>query len=194
MTKNISTKINFGLLTAKTWNDFETLFGARGACGGCWCMWWRLKRSQFEKQKGEKNRQAMKALVSAGQIPGILAYVDGVPAGWCAVGPRPIFTSLANSRILKPVDDQPVWSIVCFFVDKKYRNQGLSHLLVREAVRFVRKQGGRIVEAYPVEPKKDRMPAVFAWTGFSTAFIQAGFREVARRSETRPIMRYYIET
>ncbi|UCF62781.1 MAG: GNAT family N-acetyltransferase, partial [bacterium] len=127
------------------------------------------------------------------KIPGILAYVGDVPAGWCAVGPRQDFFSLANSRILKPVDDQPVWSIVCFFIDKKYRNLGLSTLLIQEATRFVEGRGGQIVEAYPVEPKKDHMPAVFAWTGFSKAFIRAGFREVARRSETRPIMRYYIK-
>lgn len=191
--KTLLSNIEFHPLTPERWNDFETLFGSRGACGGCWCMWWRIMRSVFEKQKGEANRQAMKDLVHTGQIPGIIAYVADVPAAWCAVEPREIFPVLANSRILKPLDDQPVWSIVCFFVDKNYRNAGLSVLLIQATIRYVKKQGGGIVEGYPVEPKKDKMPSVFAWTGFSSAFIKAGFSEVARRSETRPIMRYFIE-
>jgi len=185
--------VEFHPLTPRRWNDFETLFGLRGACGGCWCMWWRLKRSDFEKQKGEENRRAMKKLVLAGKIPGIIAYVADMPAGWCAVEPRENFQALANSRILKPLDDQPVWSIVCFFIEKNYRNTGLSSQLIRAAVQHVKKQGGRVVEGYPIEPKKDKMPAVFAWTGFSSAFIKAGFNEVARRSATRPIMRYFIK-
>jgi len=191
--KTFLSNLEFHPLTPKHWNDFETLFGARGACGGCWCMWWRIKRSVFEKQKGEANHRAMKGLVHAGQIPGIIAYVAGVPVAWCAVEPRGNFPALANSRILKPLDDQPVWSIVCFFVDKNYRNAGLNVQLIQAAVQYVKKRGGQIVEGYPVEPKKEKMPSVFAWTGFSSAFIKAGFSEVARRSETRPIMRYFIE-
>jgi hypothetical protein len=185
--------LEFYPLTPERWDDFVTLFGSRGACGGCWCMWWRLKRSKFEKQKGNINRQAMKQLVDSGRVPGIIAYVADVPAGWCAVEPREMLPALANSRILKPVDDQSVWSIVCFFIDKKLRNAGLSAHLIHAAVRYVKEQGGRIVEGYPVEPKKDKMPSVFAWTGFYSAFKKAGFKEVARRSETRPIMRFKIE-
>lgn len=156
-------------------------------------MLWRLKRSEFEKQKGDANRRAMKKRVHAGQIPGILAYVAKVPAGWCAVEPRESFPALTRSKILKPLDDQPAWSITCFFIDKKYRNAGLSVKLIKAAVQYVKKQGGRIVEGYPVEPRKEKMPAVFAWTGFSSAFLRAGFKEVARRSDTRPFMRYFIE-
>ena len=190
---NILSDLEFHPLTSRRWKDFETLFGLRGACGGCWCMWWRLKRSIFEEQKGEANRRAMKDLVMAGQTPGIIAYVKNIPVGWCAVELRENLLALANSRILKPVDDQPVWSIVCFFIDKKYRNAGLSVRLIQAAVQYVRKRGGFIVEGYPVEPKKEKMPSVFAWTGFSSAFINAGFKEVARRSDTRPIMRYIID-
>jgi GNAT superfamily N-acetyltransferase len=156
-------------------------------------MWWRTKRSTFENQKGDANRQAMKDLVNAGRVPGIIAYEQDVPVGWCAVEPRENFLALANSRTLKPVDDQPVWSIVCFFIDKRFRNAGLSVRLIQAAVQYVREQGGFIVEGYPVEPKKEKMPSVFAWTGFSSAFIKAGFKEMARRSDTRPIMRYMIK-
>jgi hypothetical protein len=146
----------------------------------------------FEQQKGEANRQAMKHLVHSGHIPGIIAYVDGLPTGWCAVEPRENLAALARSRILKPLDEKPVWSISCFFIGKNFRNSGLSIRLIRAAIQYVKQQGGQIVEGYPVEPRTDKMPAAFAWTGLASAFIQAGFQEVARRSDTRPIMRYII--
>lgn len=179
-------------LREEAWDEFEQLFGERGACGGCWCMWWRLSRSQFEKQKGEKNRQAMRAIVESGEVPGILAYVNGRPAGWCSVAPREHYPVLERSRVLKRVDEKPVWSIVCLFVARPYRRTGLSVRLIEAAVEYVRSRGGRILEGYPVEPRKDEMPDAFAWTGIASAFLKAGFREVARRSDTRPVMRREI--
>jgi GNAT superfamily N-acetyltransferase len=186
-------KLEFHPLTPDRWSDFEALFGPRGATGGCWCMFWKLKRSEFDAQKHEGNRQAMKQVVEGGTAPGILAYADGRPVGWCAVEPRDHYPALNRSRILKAVDDTAVWSITCFFVDKTYRRQGVTGELLRAAVAYVQEQGGQVVEGYPVEPKNEEMPAVFAWTGFADTFRQAGFIEVARRSETRPIMRYTID-
>jgi GNAT superfamily N-acetyltransferase len=182
-------KIAFHPLTPDRWNDFASLFGKHGACGGCWCMWWRIARSRYNEQKGEKNRRAMKAIVQAGEVPGILAYDGDEPIAWCAVAPRSSFPVIERSRILKPVDDEPVWSIPCFFVAKKYRRKGVSVKLIEAAVNFARKRGGRIIEGYPVEPLKNQ-PDAFVWTGLAAAFRKAGFREVARRSETRPIMRF----
>ena len=186
-------KVEFHPLTSNRWSDFEQLFGERGACGGCWCMWWRLKGSEFEHQKGEGNRRAIKAIVDSGEVPGILAYVEGSPVGWCSVAPRDHFSRLSRSRILKPIDDTPVWSIVCFFVEKSFRDKGLSIQLIKAAVDYAKGHGGKVVEGYPVEPKKDRMPSAFVWTGLASAFKKAGFVECARRSETRPIMRFYCE-
>lgn len=186
--------LQFLPLTKERWPDFVELFGERGACGGCWCMWWRLKRSEFERQKGEANKQAMKAIVEAGQIPGILAYAQGKPVAWCSVAPREQYPVLGRSRILKPIDETPVWSVVCFFVEKSHRNKGMTFRLLRAAVEYVKQQGGRVVEGYPVEPKKKRTPPAFAWTGFASTFEKAGFVECLRRSETRPIMRFYIES
>jgi GNAT superfamily N-acetyltransferase len=183
--------IKFMPLTPEIWNDFVTLFGDRGACGGCWCMWWRLQRKTYNEQKGEKNKQAMKNLVESGEIPGIIAFVDEKPAGWCSVAPRENYSALQRSRLLQPLDAQKVWSIVCFFIDKKYRNQGLSVKLLKAAVQFVKNQGGKIVEGYPVEPKKEKMPDLFAYYGLAAAFRKAGFVECARPSETRSIMRYF---
>ncbi len=179
----------FHPLTPDRWPDLETLFGPRGAVGGCWCMTMRLTRSAYEREKGEGNRQAFRTIVETGPPPGVLAYEGARPVGWCAIGPREDFPVLGRSRVLAPVDDLPVWSVTCFFIVKYHRRKGLSVLLLREAVAFAANQGATIVEGYPVEPRKPEMPPVFAHTGLASAFRSAGFIEVARRSETRPIMR-----
>lgn len=184
--------LKFHPLTKEHWSDLERLFGQRGACGGCWCMWWRLTHSEFMKQRGEGNRKALKKIVESGQVPGILAYIKDQPVGWCAIAPRETFSKLSRSRILKPVDEKPVWSLVCFFIDKMFRRKGISVRLLKAAVKYAEEQGGSIVEGYPVEPKKGRTPDPFAYTGLVSAFLKAGFVEVERRSETRPIMRHVI--
>ncbi len=184
----------FHPLTPDRWDDFEQLFGPRGACAGCWCMFWKLTRKDFEAMQGETNRQAQKTIVASGQIPGLLAYVDGVPAGWIAVEPRSEYSGLARSRILAPLDETPVWSVPCFFVDKKYRGRGLTVALLKAVVEYVKSKGGKVVEGYPVEPREGgKMPPVFVYTGLASAYTQAGFVEAGRRSETRPIMRFSIK-
>lgn len=155
-------------------------------------MWWRLKRSEFEKQKGAGNKRALKKIVDSGAAPGLIAYLRGKPIAWCSVAPREDFPGLDRSRVLKRFDEQPVWSIVCFFVARELRGQGVSELLLKAATEYARKQGAKILEGYPVEPHKDRMPDAFAWTGLAAAFRKAGFKEVVRRSETRPIMRHLL--
>lgn len=182
----------FKPLTLATWNAFAELFGANGACGGCWCMTWRLKAADYNKQKGAGNKKAIQQLVKKNKPIGVLAFEDNTVAGWCAVAPREEYIRLENSKILKPVDEKPVWSVSCFFIKKEYRNKGLSQQLLKAAIKFAKSKGATIVEGYPVEAKDNKMPVVFAWTGFAPAFSKAGFKEVARRSETRPIMRYFI--
>lgn len=180
-------------LTPGRWPDLEALFGPRGATGGCWCMYWRLTRSQFDHLKGAGNREVFREIVvEAKRPPGLLAYQDSVPVGWCAVAPREDYATLDRSRILKRLDDEPVWSITCFFVARAVRRQGLTIRLIEEAVRFAALHGARIVEAYPIDPRSPETPPVFAWTGLLSAFEHAGFVEVARRSETRPIVRFTI--
>ena len=151
-------------------------------------MFWLLPGNVWNAQKGEANRKAMQKLVKAGRPPGLLAYVDDEPAGWCAVGPRDRYVRLASSRILKSVDEKPVWSVTCFFVAKAFRRQGLTVALLEAAAKFARKCGARMLEGYPIEPKKDQ-PDAFVYTGLASAYRKAGFREVARRSPTRPIFR-----
>lgn len=152
-------------------------------------MFWRMSRARFETEKGPGNKRAMKRLVTSGAVPGLLAYLDGAAVGWCAVAPRAEYPALQRSRLLKPLDDEPVWSVSCLFVAKPYRRRGISVELLKAAVEYVRRQGGRIIEGYPTEPRGKVVPDVFAWTGLASAFRRAGFRERARPSPTRPIMR-----
>ncbi|OGF63540.1 MAG: hypothetical protein A2Y62_16465 [Candidatus Fischerbacteria bacterium RBG_13_37_8] len=177
------------LLTSDRWDDFRQLFGAQGACGGCWCMWWRLTRSEFEQNKGQKNKEAMRDIVHTGEIPGILLYQGSKPIAWCSIAPRERYPGLGRSRVLGRVDDKPVWSIVCFYIIKECRKKGLLEYLINAAVMYAQDEGATIAEAYPVEPQKGKIADVFAWTGIASAFRKCGFKEVARRSPTRPIMR-----
>ncbi|HYP18914.1 MAG TPA: GNAT family N-acetyltransferase [Chloroflexia bacterium] len=178
-------------LDVNNWPDLERVFGVRGACAGCWCMWWVLPRKQYDAQKGEANKQALRARVAAGEVPGLLGYIGDEPVAWCAVQPRQAYPALERSRTLARVDEQPVWSIVCLFVARKYRRKGISTLLLASGVEHAGQHGASIVEGYPVEPRSEKMPDAFAWTGTLTACRRAGFVEVARRSETRPIVRYF---
>jgi GNAT superfamily N-acetyltransferase len=187
------TDVTFHPLAPDRWSDLETLFGNNGAYGGCWCMWWRTTRSDFGKQGNEGNRQALKAITEAGEVPGVLAYIDTQPVGWCSVAPREAFPSLDRSRTLKRVDDLAVWSVVCFYVTKPYRRQGMMTELLLAAIDYAREHGARIIEGYPIDPKRGDLPPVSSFTGILSVFQEVGFVEVARRSEKRPIMRYVIE-
>ncbi|MFN0171629.1 MAG: GNAT family N-acetyltransferase [Bryobacteraceae bacterium] len=177
--------------TAERWPDLERLFGKRGACGGCWCMYWRRTRAEFNAGKGATNRRALMQLVESETPPGVVAYSGEEPVGWCAVAPRDTYPTLARSRILKPVDDAPVWSVSCLFVARPFRRKGVSEILIRAAAELARQHGAALVEAYPVEPKAP-MADAFVWTGLAPAFVRAGFTEVARRSPTRPILRLAV--
>ncbi|HET7144410.1 MAG TPA: GNAT family N-acetyltransferase [Anaerolineales bacterium] len=184
--------LSFHPLTPKLWSDFELLFGAHGACGGCWCMHWKLRGKDFNDNAGDTARQMQKSIVDSKIVPGLLAYSEGYPVGWIAVEPRSAYPKLAHSRTLKPVDDQEVWSITCFFVEKKHRHKGITVELLKAATGYVKSRGGKIVEGYPVDVKKEE-PAPFVFTGTAVAFVQAGFQEVGRNSPTRPIFRYLIK-
>ena len=185
--------IDFYPLTASRWSDLEQLFGNHGANGGCWCIWWKLSSKDFYENKGEGNKTALKRLVDAGEFLGILAYLEGKAIGWCAFGPRQGYPRLKRSKLLAPVDERSVWSIVCFFVEKKYRKKGIMTGLIRAAIDFAAKQGAKIIEAYPIDLKTHKSPDDFLYTGLYSTFQKVGFSEIVRRSETRPIMRFMIE-
>lgn len=179
-------------LTAQRWADFESVMGPKGGCGGCWCMLWRRRKADFDKRVGDGNRQDIRTIVESGEEPGLLAYEDERAIGWISLGPRERFVRLETSRVLKPVDEEPVWSVSCFLVAKACRNNGVAESLLRAACDFAGARGADILEGYPIEPKTRPYPTTYAWTGFASVFRRAGFQEVARRSETRPIMRKHL--
>jgi GNAT superfamily N-acetyltransferase len=179
-------------LTPERWPDLEALFGERGACAGCWCMWWRLTRPEFEKTRGAGTKRAFKKITKDGEVPGLIAYRDGQPIGWCALAPRNQYCRFETSRVLKPVDDKEVWSITCFFVARPFRGCGITGQLLKAALDYAREQGASVVEGYPIDPQKGRWADPFVYTGLVSTFRKVGFVEVLRRSETRPIMRYTI--
>jgi GNAT superfamily N-acetyltransferase len=186
---SVTTDITTAPLTPERWADFEALMGPRGGTGGCWCMLWRQSKAEHDANAGEPNRAAMQAIVERAEAPGLLAYEGKAPVGWISVAPRPAFPRLETSRVLKPIDDEEVWSVSCFLIEKAHRRQGVATKLLEAACDFVSAHGGRIIEGYPLVAGRGDYPDVYAWIGFDTVFRRAGFEEVARTSTKRRIMR-----
>jgi ribosomal protein S18 acetylase RimI-like enzyme len=185
-------------LTPATWPDLEAVFNARGCsvARGCWCMFYRKTggvewgSEPYAKTK-EKNRKALRSLAADGKQVGLIGYEDGVPCGWISFGPREDYARLANSTIMKPVDAQKVWSVICFVVPSEYRGQGVARRLLDAAVAFCRKKKVKLLEAYPVD-KSQRGADTSMWFGAKSMFDAAGFEEVARRKPTRPVVRLEV--
>jgi len=169
----------FHPLTAERWDDFVELLGPHGAYG-CWCMYWRITRAEFSRDCGEPNKLAMRELVFSGVIPGIIGYLDGQPCTWCSIAPREDFSSLERSRTLKRPDDQPVWSIVCFYIAPQARRSGLLLDTIRGALEYARRSGAALVEAYPVDVE-GRRPSGDLYMGIWSVFKKAGFKLVDPR-------------
>ena len=176
-------------LTPDRWPDLEAIFNARGCsiARGCWCMYYRVSGTPAQPAAATA-RTALRALVDAGPPPGLLGYRDGVPVGWVSLGPREAFAKLRRSPVMKPVDELPVWSIVCFVVPGASRGQGVARSLLDAAIRYAREQGAKMLEAYPVDkPDWSRDDAM--WFGSKSMYEAAGFQEVARRKPHRPVVR-----
>lgn len=189
-----SDQLTFEPLTKKNWGKFVDLFGVKGACGNCWCMYHRLKKSHFEEGKvDEGNKQTMKNIVWENKPTGILGFYEGKPVAWCAFAPREDFLKLENSRVHKRIDSKQVWSIPCFFIDKNYRRNGVSVELLKGVIRYAKENGIKIIEAYPAIPTKDKLPDSFAWIGLYKSFERARFEIVDRTSKNRPMVRFYTD-
>lgn len=174
-------------LTPDRWDDLEALFGPSGAYSGCWCLFWRVSSADFAANGNAGNRRALRRLVSTGRVPGLLAYDGDTPVGWVSVAPRTEFVRLERSPKLKRVDDLPVWSIVCFFVARGHRRRGVMSALIDGAVAYVRAQGGRVVEAYPVE--RADFSGCTGFMGLVSAFRRAGFEAAAPPVRGQAIVR-----
>jgi GNAT superfamily N-acetyltransferase len=184
--------VEFHPLTPDRWNAFEALFGERGACYGCWCMYWRLPSSVWSRNTKEQNKQGIKAIVESGPPPGLLAYVGDEAVGWVSLGPPEAFPHIERSRTLKRLDGKPTWSVNCFFIAKPYRNSGLMLSLLQAGIEYARSRGARLIEGYPVEPRGERVGTMDGFVGIASIFRKAGFRKVRRRVEGTVISRYQL--
>lgn len=181
-------------LTPGRWPDVEAIFNARG-CGvarGCWCVFYRHTGRSPPRPPGvtlgELRRRELEGLAAEDPPPGLIGYRSGTPVGWISLGPREVFRRFERSPIRKPVDDQPVWSIICFVVPGQYRRQGVSRALLAGAIEYARARGVECLEAYPAEPEGDAADDTLFW-GVRSLYDDAGFVEVARRRPNRPIVR-----
>ncbi len=172
------------------WEDLATLFGSNGAYSNCWCTWWLLTGKEFASARPEERRAALAELVHSGAEPGLLAYQEGRPVGWCAVGPRTRFTRMMSqrSRVYRPVGDPEAnWVINCFFIARKERGKGIASALLKEAVRFAFSRGASTIDGYPL-PDDTSAGAASLYVGSVSMFTRAGFREI-NRVNNRPLMR-----
>jgi GNAT superfamily N-acetyltransferase len=173
-------KITTKVLTPGMWPMVEKLFGATGACGGCWCMYWRIKNDEkWDDIKGKTAKTRLKKQIVAGSLHAILAFDGDDPVGWCTFGPRLDFPRLERARTLRCDDAARVWSIPCFFVKAGYRGRGVAGAMLEEALRAMRRHGAKIVEGYPSKPGADgTYIAAFSWTGTQRLFAAHGFEPV----------------
>ena len=186
-------KLRIEPLTADRWDDLVELFDRPGAsiARGCYCMFYR-RSGKHDVPAGmtysEANKRALKSLVDRGVVPGLIGYEKGRPIGWVSLGPREDYAKLKRSPVMKPVDERPVWSIICFVVDPKARHRGVAEAMLKGAVTWARKEGVMLLEAYPCD-RKAKAADDSMWFGAKSMFDRAGFVVVARRKPTRPVMR-----
>lgn len=175
----------FHPVTAENWSDLAGFFRANGNPNYCWCMRWRLRSKEFAADDAAGRRSKLEKLVDEKVPIGVLAYYEDRVVGWCSIAPRETYTALEKSRVLPRLDEQPVWSVVCFFVDRDFRGQGLASQLLTAAVDYARSQRATIVEGYPVEPGKS-----YQFMGAPAVFEKVGFEEAGTGKNGRKIVRF----
>jgi GNAT superfamily N-acetyltransferase len=176
-------------LTPDLWPDVEDLFGKKGACNGCWCMYYRIGAA-YRKQPALKNKAAFHEVVKSGPPPGLLAFDGDLAVGWCQLTARDALPALDRSWRLKRVDDLPVWALSCFYVRIGYRRRGVSQALIAAALKVAKAAKAPALEAYPFDAALS--PSASS-TGYASTFARAGFKVVARRDPPRPIMRHDLK-
>ncbi len=186
MTSGSRTRFTIRPLTPDLWPALEEVFGAHGACNGCWCMYWRIG-SVYTRRPRAQNRSDFRAIVRRGPPPGLLAFDGDIPVGWCQLTPRAVLPALEANPRYPRVDERPVWSVSCFYIRRGYRRRGISAQLLGAAVKAARRAGAPALEAYPATPGSP------SYTGVTTTFARAGFKTVVDRNPRRPVMRRELQ-
>jgi GNAT superfamily N-acetyltransferase len=165
--------------TAERFDDLTAVLNRSRRANHCWCLSPRLALGDIEQLGGGSREEAMRRLCERPIPPGVLAYRDGEPVGWCNVGPRADMSRLTRSRTVPTIDDVPVWSVVCLVVRTGHRRQGVTRVLLDGVVEHARSHGAPALEAYPVEPQA-RMDTAMAFVGTVAMFERAGFTKVVQ--------------
>ena len=186
--KQAVSKLQFHPVTRERLADLARFSEQQGKFRYCSCMRWRMRSTEFQRSTREGRVAALEGLVRQGAPVGILAYSDGDPVGWCSIAPRQTYRALERYRALPRLDDAQVWSVVCFFVERHVRRQGITLGLLRAAVDYARSHGAKVIEGYPVEPG----PRLYAYMGSPSTFRRAGFRDVTPAGQDRLVMRYFV--
>ena len=176
-------------LTPDLWPALEDLFGPRGACSGCWCMYWRIG-TDYRRRPASRNKAAFRRIVRRGPPPGLLAFDGDLAVGWCQLTPRADLPFLDRTWRLRRIDEMPVWSISCFDVRKGYRTRGVTAALIAGAIRAAKRARAPAIEAYPLDAA---LTPSASSTGFASTFERLGFKTVVRHVPPRPIMRLQLE-
>ena len=186
--KQAVSKLQFHPVTRERLADLARFSEQQGKFRYCSCMRWRMRSTEFQRSTREGRVAALEGLVRQGAPVGILAYSDGDPVGWCSIAPRQTYRALERYRALPRLDDAQVWSVVCFFVERHVRRQGITLGLLRAAVDYARSHGAKVIEGYPVEPG----PRLYTYMGSPSTFRRAGFRDVTPAGQARQVMRYFV--
>jgi GNAT superfamily N-acetyltransferase len=190
--RSLRIKLAIRAVTPDLWPALEDLFGASGAANGCWCMYWRIGPA-YHRRRREQNRLALQDIVKRGPPPGLLAFEGDLAVGWCQLTPRLALPWLERARLLKRVDDAPVWSLSCFYVRRGYRKRGVTAALIQAALKAARRARAPALEAYPIDTERPTSTSNL-FTGTASMFARAGFKPVARRADHRPIMRHDLRS
>lgn len=181
--------MEFCPVTAKSLPDLKRFSEAHGKFGYCSCMRWRMRSSEYRGSSKSQRAAALEKMVEIGNPVGVLAYSKGEPVGWCSVAPRTAYAGLERYRKLPHLDDAPVWSVVCFFIDSRFRHQGMTLALLKAALDYARSQGAEIVEGYPVDPG----PRSYTYMGSPRTFERAGFEDVTPPGQDRRVLRRRLQ-
>lgn len=189
MQREAVTNLQFHPVTPERLPDLRKFSEQHGKFRYCSCMRWRMMSTEFQRSSKEERVAALEGLVCRGTPIGVLAYAAGQPVGWCSIAPRESYAALERYRALPRIDAAPVWSVVCFFVDRRFRRQGVTLGLLKAAVQYARSQGAKVIEGYPVEPGA----RLYTYMGSPATFRRAGFRDVTPAGQARRVMRYLVE-
>jgi hypothetical protein len=185
----MSIRLQFHPVTRERLPDLARFSEGHGKFRYCSCMRWRMTSTQFKCSTRDARIAALEQLVDGNTPVGVLAYAEGEPVGWCSIAPRETYGALERYRALPRIDSAPVWSVVCFFIDRRVRRQGATLGLLRAAVEYARSNGATIIEGYPIDPGE----RLYTYMGSPSTFRAAGFRDVTPMGQSRMVMRYYVQ-